>query len=63
MSRDGWGAKPGSAEAEKTFELTLVPESLFMAAVECGLTDPQLHILRGVEETIFFTRNAQVVEA
>jgi len=51
------------AEPEKTFELTLVPESPFMAAVECGLTDPQLHILRGVEETIFFTRNAQVVEA
>ncbi len=47
---------------EKTFELTLVPESPFMAAVECGLTDPELYALRGVEETIFFTRNAQVVQ-
>ncbi|MCA9626139.1 MAG: recombination-associated protein RdgC [Myxococcales bacterium] len=44
---------------EKTFGLNIVPESPFMAAVECGLTDEQLYVLRGVEETIFFTQNAK----
>ncbi|MBX3181203.1 MAG: recombination-associated protein RdgC [Polyangiaceae bacterium] len=47
-----------TVQFEKTFSLQLVPESPFMAAVECGLTDEQLSRLRGVEETAFFARSA-----
>lgn len=41
---------------KSTFSLDIIPESPYMAAVECGLTDEQLHVLRGVEQSTFFGR-------